>query len=167
MPKELLAVEQVLALLAAAPADIFAITASATPAQLRLRPAPQAWSASEVLAHLRACADVWGGAIARIIAEEQPAFRAVSPRTWIRRTDYASLDVAPSRDAFTRQRTELLTLLQPLPADGWQRRATLISAGKRSERTALAFATGLATHERQHLAQLERITAAVRGREVG
>ena len=54
---------------------------------------------AQVLAHLRACADVWGNYIRTIIAEDRPQFRAVSPRTWIKQTDYPDLAFRPSLGA--------------------------------------------------------------------
>jgi len=54
------------------------------------------WSASDVLAHLRSCADVWGGYMMRILAEDRPTVHAVNPTTWIRQTDYPDLDVHTS-----------------------------------------------------------------------
>ncbi|MBX3065222.1 MAG: DinB family protein [Anaerolineae bacterium] len=37
------------------------ITDGLTPAQLHTPPAADEWSINDVLAHLRSCADVWGG----------------------------------------------------------------------------------------------------------
>ena len=54
MPQEELTSEQALALLAAAPPRIAALTSGLEPAQLQAAPAPEQWSANEVLAHLRA-----------------------------------------------------------------------------------------------------------------
>ena len=76
-------IPQLLTLLAAAPSHIVAATADLNATQLRAAPAPEQWSANDVLAHLRACADVWGGCIATILAQDEPTFRAVNPRTWI------------------------------------------------------------------------------------
>ena len=72
MPDRSLTVEQVLTLLAATPQRIAALTADVSPAQLRTRPTPDEWSANEVLAHLRACADMWGNCIVAMIAEDRP-----------------------------------------------------------------------------------------------
>lgn len=58
MPSESLPIEQVLILLAATPARIAAVTAGLEPAQLRTASSPDEWPANEVLAHLRACADM-------------------------------------------------------------------------------------------------------------
>jgi hypothetical protein len=152
-----LAPEQVLTLLAAAPARLAALTADLSSAQLRTAPNPGAWSATEVLAHLRACADVWGGCILAMLAEDRPTLRAINPRTWIKQTNYCDLDFQPSLGAFAAQRAELLAVLEPLPPDGWSRTATVTGAGAVLERTVLDYARRLARHERPHLRQIERL----------
>lgn len=149
--------EQVLTLLAAAPPRLAALTEGLAPAELRTSPGPEEWSANEVLAHLRACADVWGGCIERMLAEDRPTLRAVNPRTWINQTDYLDQDFKPSLGAYTTQRARLLAVLEPLPPDGWARAATVVGAGKPLERTVLLYAEWLAVHERPHLKQIERI----------
>lgn len=148
-------------MLAAAPPRLAALTAGLAPEQLRTAPNPDEWSANEVLAHLRACADVWGGCIATILAEDRPALRAVNPRTWIEKTDYLDLDFRLSLEAFATQRAGLLDVLEPLPPGRWSRAATVTGAGKPLTRTVLFYAQWLATHERPHLKQIERIANAV------
>ena len=110
-----------------------------------------------MLAHLRACADVWGNCIVAIIAEDTPTLRAVNPLTWIKKTDYLERNFRPSLGAFATQRAELLAVLEPLPREGWSRSATVTGAGKVLERTVLFYGQWLARHERQHVKQVERI----------
>lgn len=157
MASSSLTTEQILALLAAAPARIAGLAVGLAPAQLRTAPTSDAWSANDVLAHLRACADVWGAGIEAILAEDRPTLRAINPTTWIKQTDYRDLDFEPSLRAFSRQRVDLLAILHPLPPAGWARAATVTGAGKALERTVLTYAQRLARHERQHLKQIERI----------
>src|SRR5215469_15435967 len=76
--------------------------------ELNWKPAADSWSANEVLAHLRACANVWGGTIMKILTQDNPTFRHVSPRTWIRKTNYLDLDFKVSFLAFRKQREDLL-----------------------------------------------------------
>ena len=83
MPKRSLTIEQVLTLLAETPRRIAALTAGLAPAQLHTAPNHGEWSANDVLAHLRSCADVWGNCIEVIIAQDTPTIRAVNPTTWI------------------------------------------------------------------------------------
>src|SRR6478672_2366463 len=107
MSSRSLAIEQVLTLLAQTPPCIAALTAGLSPTQLRTGPKQGEWSANDVLAHMRSCADMWGNCIAAIITEDRPTIRAVNPRTWIKQTDYLELEFVPSLRSFTAQRAAL------------------------------------------------------------
>ena len=162
MARSSLTVEQMLTVLAATPPRIAALTAGLAPAQLHTAPAPDEWSANDVLAHLRACADMWGDCIVAIVSQDRPTLRAVNPRTWIKKTDYLEQEFEPSLRAFATQRTELLAVLEPLAPEGWSRAATVTGAGKVLERTVLSYAQRLAVHERPHVKQIERIVNTLR-----
>jgi hypothetical protein len=118
------------------------------------------WSANDVLAHLRSCADVGGKFIAAILAEDRPTLRAVDPRTWIKRTNYPELEYRPSLRSFAKQRADLLAVLEPLPQKHWSRAATVTGGGIARERTVHSYAQWLARHERTHLKQIGRIVGA-------
>ncbi len=157
MPNRALTIEQVLTILAETPPRIATLTAGLAPAQLHSSPSQGEWSANDVLAHLRACADMWGNCIVAIITQDKPALRAVNPRNWIRKTDYLEQEFQPSLHAFTAQRADLLAVLEPMAPEGWSRTATVTGAGKVFERTVLFYARWLAGHERPHLKQIKRI----------
>jgi hypothetical protein len=148
---------QALLLLRENPARIATLTAPLTAAQLHAAPAPNEWSANDVLGHLRSCADVWGGAIGRLIEADTPTIRVVSPRGRIKRTNYRHAEFRTSFLAFVAQRDELLALLEPLAREGWSRTATVKGAGKVSTITVLDLAQKLALHEQHHLDQFARI----------
>ncbi len=156
MSKPARADREIVDMLAAAPERIATITAGLTSAQLASPPAPGAWSISEVLAHLRACADVWGDAITTILVLNHPTLRAVNPRTWIDTTDYRRQDFVVSLQAFIKQRDELVATLEQLAPEDWGRSATVTGAGKPLERTVRFYAHWLAEHERPHIKQIER-----------
>ncbi len=164
MARSSLDIEQVLILLAETQTRISAATRGMTAAQLQRAPAPGEWSVNEVLAHVRACADVRGEPIRTILAEEHPTFRAVNPRTWIKQTDYPGLEFRRSFRAFAKQRAGLLALLRSLPRKGWSRGATVTGAGAPLERTVLFYAQWVALHERPHVKQVEQIARAMRGK---
>ena len=149
-------------MLAATSARIADLTEGLPPAHLLTPPQPGEWSARDVLAHLRACADMWGKYIVVILTEDRPTFQAVNPTSWIKQTNYREQDFHPSLLAFTAQRAELLAVLEPLPPEGWSRMATVTGAGKPRERTVHAYAQWLAHHERSHLTQIERIVNTLR-----
>lgn len=163
MPERFLTIEQVLTILAGTPPRLAALTDGLAETQLHTPPSQGEWSANEVLAHLRACADVWGKGIAAILAEDvdgyiqRPTIRAVSPRTWIKKTDYPQLEFQPSLRAFTTQRADPLAVLEPLPPEGWSRTATILMVGRVFEGTVLYYGDRLARHECEHLRQIEHI----------
>ena len=157
MPSKLLTIEQVLDLLAENPQRIAGFTAGLAAAQLHAAPSPGEWSANDVLAHLRSCADMWGNCIEVIIAQDRPTIRAINPRTWINSADYPELEFQPSLRSFAKQRTVLLKVLEQLAPKEWSRTATVTGAGKPLVRTVHTYAQWLARHERPHVKQIERI----------
>jgi hypothetical protein len=156
-----LTLEKILTLLAEGPARIAQSTAGLTETQLHAAPGPEEWSANEVLAHLRSCADVWGSCILTILNLDNPTIRAVNPRTWIKGTDYLEQDFQPSLRSFSVQREELLTVLEPLAPRAWSRYARVTGAGKALERTVQTYAESIAIHERPHLKQINRIASTL------
>jgi hypothetical protein len=163
MTNKYLPIDTILTILKETPPRLAKLTAGLSPAQLHTAPSSGEWSANEVLAHLRACNEVWGGYyIMTILAQDHPAIRAVNPRTWIKNTDYLEQEFLTSLRAFTRQRRKLLAALEPLRPEDWRRTNTLIGAGKPLQQTLLSHADGLARHERTHLKQIERTLNALR-----
>jgi hypothetical protein len=154
---------QLLDLLAAAPGRLLALTEGLTPAQLRTPPQPGEWSLTEVLAHLRACADVWGCYIDTLLTQDAPTFRAVNPTTYMKQTDYPRLEFHLSLQAFTTQREALLGVLRTLAPEAYSRSATVITAGKPFQRTVHTYIEWLAVHERSHFKPIARIVDTVRG----
>ena len=162
VPKTSLTIGQILTLLAATPPRITALTADLESAQLHIAPSPGEWSANDVLAHLRSCADVWGGCIETIIAQDAPTIRAVNPTAWIKDTDYLELAFHPSLHVFAKQRADLLAILEPLAFEAWSRTAIVTGAGKPLVRTVHTYAQWMVEHERPHVKQIERIVNATR-----
>ncbi|MFN8591780.1 MAG: DinB family protein [Thermomicrobiales bacterium] len=148
---------EVLVLLATTPQRLAALTAGVDSVELQGSPDPNEWSGNDTLAHLRACADVWGGCIARILSEDEPSWRAVNPRTWIVQTDYRDLEFHASLRAFVQQRRDLLVRLEPLPPDDWLRAATVSGEGKIRQRDVFFYARRMARHELTHVKQMARI----------
>ena len=154
-------VEQVLDQLHATPVQLRAATRGVPAELLRTPPGTDAWSANDVLAHLRACSDKWGDCATRIVQEDQPRLRGTEPRVWITKTDYPDLEFAASLRAFVRQRTALLAVLDELRPDEWLRTGTLVGAGRPVDLTAHSYAERLARHERPHVKQIMKALVAV------
>ena len=164
MASQYLPIDTILAILRETPPRLATLTAGLAPAHFHTAPSVGAWSANEVLAHLRACNEVWGGYyIMTILTQDKPTIKAINPRTWIKSTDYLKQEFQPSLRAFTKQRTKLLEVLEPLPPKDWTPTNTLIGAGKPLQQTLISHADGLARHERAHLKQIERTLNALQG----
>ena len=157
MAGKYLPIDTILTILKETPPRLAKLTAGLAPAQLHNPPAAGEWSVREVLAHLRACNEVWGGYyIMTIIAQDHPTIKAINPRTWIKTTDYLEQEFQPSLRAFKKQRKKLLDVLEPLPPGDWMRTNTLLGAGKPLQQTLISHADGLARHERAHMKQIKR-----------
>lgn len=147
--------------LAATTVRVEAVAGRLSAAQLRLSPAPGGWSPNEILWHLRAVAEVYGEHIARIMNEDQPRWRHVSPRARMRKARYDQQPFAESFATFARQRTDLLTLLGSIAPEAWQRVA-LVRVGEREWRLTLQERVwGMANHEEVHCAQMEEVATAL------
>ncbi|HRN50996.1 MAG TPA: DinB family protein [Anaerolineales bacterium] len=161
MAKELMPPAAAVALLSELPAKIAELTARLNERQLRQPEKPGEWSCVEILAHLRACADVWEGIVARMLEEKHPTIRYVSPRTWILNTDYNSQTFADSFAAFKLQRKRLLKRLAALKPGQWQRGATVLTATLERELNVHYYIHSLAAHENRHIAQFAKTVRAV------
>ena len=163
MARELLTVDEIMAILPATPSRITTLTDGLARDQLRASPEPGAWSANDVLAHLRASHDVLGGSILRILAEDRPAWKRLSPRAWMRKTDYLDWEFEPGVEAFKKQRAELLAVVESLPREAWDRTAIVTEKpGGTIDRSARFYGGWMAAHEREHCEQIAAIVDAVR-----
>jgi len=156
MPRQLMSPDECLAILESTPARIAEATRGLSSDDLR-RPIVGEWSATDVLAHVRACEDARGQCIPRIIAEDHPTIRAVNPRVLIETSGHRNLDFRDSLEAFTKQRSKLARTLEKLPPEAWSRSATFTGAGAPLERSVLFYANWVARHERPHVKQIEAL----------
>ena len=116
------------------------------------------WSVNDQLAHLRACHDVLGGNMLRIIREDHPAWKGMSPRSWQKQTDYFEWKFPPAFEAFRTQRVELLEVLEELPPEAWERTATVaVPPNKTFEYSTRYYGDWMARHERGHLGHMAHI----------
>jgi hypothetical protein len=123
------------------------------------------WSVNDQLAHLRACHDVLGGNMLRIVREEHPSWKGMSPRTWQQQTDYFAWEFSPAFEVLRAQRAELLEVLEELPATAWQRTATVWAPPNTVyEYSTLYYGDWMARHERGHLRHMARILVELASR---
>jgi len=146
-------IEKYLKLLEQTPRRLAEITGSFDDARLQFKPDKTSWSANDILAHLRSCADVWGDSIERILAEENPKVPYRHPRQWIKKTDYPELPFRESFQVFVIQRKKLLKVLKRLSFDDWSRAAVI----KGREHTVFTQVRRMGTHENAHCEQIEEM----------
>ena len=67
---------------------------------------------------------MWGHSIERMLTEDHPTIRYVSPRGWIKRTGYLQQSFRESLGDFSQRRVKLIKALSELDPLDWSRRAT-------------------------------------------
>ena len=150
-------IEDILEQLARTPLRIAAWSSIYDEGRMYLKPQEEAWSVNDVLAHLRACAEVWGKSIRIMIAQDHPTLRYVSPRTWIRKTNLSQQEFPNALKAFTEQRGELMSFLKTLRIEDWSRGATFTGTTRGREPTVFSFAQRIAQHESEHCIQIDAL----------
>jgi uncharacterized damage-inducible protein DinB len=130
-------------------------------AQRRQRPAPGAWCVNEVMGHLlHVESTIFLPRLRRILAEAQPAFEAFSPEPWTRERDHSRDPFEASLEAFTTVRGETLALLRALPSGAAERLGLSAFFGPV---TLAQYATHIADHDLEHLAQMRECRRAAGG----
>jgi len=146
-------IQEILTTLSNTPRQLSFLMARLDDSHLYTVPGEKTWSAAEVLAHLRASADVWTFSIYAMLTEERPILPDINERKWAKVTSYARIPIALSLQAFTFQREELMRVLRVLPLEGWERAALTLE----SERTVFTQARRMALHEQDHIEQLRQL----------
>lgn len=121
--------------------------------QLHLKAHAKAWSASDLLAHLRSCGDLWTHSIYAMLAEKEPVFSDIDERKWAKVTKYAELPFRASLQIFAGQRQNLVRVLEAIPFASWERSA--LSFERRH--TVFTQTRRLAKHEAEHIEQLRTL----------
>ena len=146
-------IEKYLRVLSETPQRIAQATNGLGEARLQLKADSKSWSVNDILAHLRACADLWTHCIYAMLAEYEPVFSDINERKWAKVTRYAELTFHDSFLAFSLQRENLLRVLEGLPPESWERSAIIF------ERIHTIFpqVRRLAKHEADHCEQIESL----------
>ena len=140
--------------------------ADVPPSRLRSDPLLGEWTATDVLAHLRCCADTCQDVLPRILAADRPRLEVLGPRDRIEMTNYRELAFRVSFRAFTRQRGRLLEMLRALAPSASSRSAFIVERGRRRERTVGDYTDWLARHEARHVEDFERFGRRSVGRRL-
>ena len=142
-------------------------------AALSKRPGPDAWSAKEIICHLRDIEELCMLRYHAMLSMPDPkvfvvGLTAPDPEAWgivggvpypvdaerwAEERQYLRCDTQLALDAFRRRRAEVLTLFRALKPMQWDRGGMVPGMGRR---TIAQFAAGAAAHDDNHLNQLRR-----------
>jgi hypothetical protein len=147
-------ISEYLTLAEATPRRLAASTAGVDNARLIEPPAPDEWSALEILYHLRACEEVWMHSVYAMLAHKNPNLQEIHPRQWIKTANpYTTLSFADSLRAFALRREALLITLEALSPADWARECRI----DRKTHTVFSHVRRMTLHENVHCDQIDAL----------
>ncbi len=146
-------VQRYLTILSETPERIALLVKDFDEDHLQLRADAKSWSANDILAHLRSCADLWTHSVYAMLAEQEPVFSDINERKWAKVTRYSEQPFNRSLQAFSLQRENLVSVLEALPFEAWGRSAIIVER----RHTVFTQTRRMAKHETEHLEQLKVI----------
>jgi len=120
------------------------------------RPAPTAWSAAEVVCHLRDIEEAYFDRIRFILLNDRPVLIQLDPDRWVEDRQYQRCDIADAVAAFRARREDTLAFLGSLAPGQWERAADHPARGRLTVRKVVH---SLASHDVEHLDQIARALA--------
>lgn len=124
---------------------------------LRYRPAPDAWSAVEVIGHIMEAEMLWAGRIRQMLAAEGPRLTPYDQNEAVRLREFQTKQPGGMLNAFAEQRAEHVAFLRGL------RPGQLARTGIHPTRGPISVLDGIAildTHDRAHGEQIAANHAA-------
>jgi hypothetical protein len=143
------------AVIAATPQRLDDLARSIGAAQISARPAPGKWSAREIFCHLADCEIAFAFRLRQTLAEDHHIIQPWNQDKWA--APYATYTAEQALDTFGALRAWNLALIRSsLPAAGDKP----VTHPERGPMTFLTLVETMAGHDRNHVAQLERLAAA-------
>ncbi len=144
--------ESSLAILRATPAALTSLLESESATTLTTRPAPEEWSITEVLCHMRDVErEINQPRVDLIVNEHEPFVPAQMPDDWVEARAYARQDAHTALRDFTSARLGTLERLVALEPAQWARKARHAIFGPTPLSELVAFN---AEHDRMHIQQI-------------
>jgi len=137
-------------------ADDIAALIEAAPHLVAQRPALAAWSATEIICHLRDIEEAYCDRVRGILANEEPPLIQFDPDRWVDDRQYRRHEAAGALGAFRARRRDTLALLDSLDAEQWERGGQHPSRGRLTIRK---IVHSLAKHDTEHCEQIARALA--------
>jgi hypothetical protein len=140
--------------LSATPKQIAALIKGVSKRKLSRRPAPRAWSAIEILAHLADTEIVQSFRLRLILGSNKMPIQSFDQDVWAEFSDYSTHDPVLSLEAYRINRERNLRLLRNLPRNMWSRYGMHAERGRE---TVARIAEMMAGHDINHRDQIRRI----------
>ena len=126
----------------------------ATPAKLRKRPAPEKWSAAEILAHLADAEIVASWRLRSILGAPGTPIQAYDQEAWLAAGQYGKRGARKSLEQFRVLRDANLALYKSLTPQQWKLHGV---HAERGEESIERLASMMAGHDINHLEQVAEI----------
>lgn len=140
------------------PDDIGALIVAQPDDVLTRRPAEGAWSATEIVCHLRDVEEFYRDRVEFILTNAEPVLIVLDPDRWADERQYRRHDIVRAHAAFTDWRRETLAVLDSLGVEQWERAGLHRLRGRLTVRH---IVHGWAKHDDGHLDQLRRALAGL------
>ncbi len=140
--------------LSSTPKQIAQLLKRVSKKKLGRRPAPNAWSVTEILAHLADTETVQSYRLRLILGSNKTPIQAFDQDVWAKFSKYSTHDPTLSFLAYRTNRERNLRLLQSLPRTMWSRYGIHSERGKE---TVTRVTEMMAGHDINHLSQIRRI----------
>ena len=127
-------------------------------ASLAQREAPGKWSVLHVLQHLADSELVWGWRLRMVLAHDRPQITGYDQDAWADRLGYGEADVEDALDQFRVLRKANLKLIERAGPEGMKRAGVHNERGEESVEHMMKL---YSAHDLLHLAQIDRIAAAI------
>ncbi|HYM09130.1 MAG TPA: DinB family protein [Bryobacterales bacterium] len=134
-------------------AAVEAAIGGASDAELDYAPAPDKWTARQVMAHLADAEMVGADRLRRVIAEDNPTLVVYDEKAWAANLDYHRRSVSQALETFRHARTANYELLKELPEAVFARTGMHTKTGPISLGQLLEM---FARHAEDHARQIER-----------
>jgi hypothetical protein len=143
-------------ILAATPSTIAGLIAGRAAADLQRSPGPKRWSIAQIVGHLADSEIVFAYRVRMILSASGVAIQAFNQDAWSRSQHAESSDAHRSLALFRAIRESMLPLLGGLNAEELERYGMHAERGKETLRHMISLYAG---HDRNHVAQIERLLA--------
>ena len=145
--------QEPLKVLAATPKKLERLIDGVSPAKLRKKPAPDKWSANEVLAHLADVEIVIGWRVRSVLGAPGTPVQAYDQDAWAKAGQYEKRNPKESLEQITAVRRANLALYKMLTPEQWKLYGTHSERGQESVEHIIRMVAG---HDLNHLRQIER-----------